>query len=74
MTKQFYWDGDTFGSGPIPKNWEEICDAVNDDLDVWASTNGANEEQLKEISAALWEYFCNTDRLPLNGIRAVWED
>lgn len=72
MMKQFYWDGDTFGSGPIPKNWEEICDAVNDELDTFALFAGGDNDYLVRLSAKWWEHFCRTDGIL--GIRAIWED
>lgn len=72
VLKKLYWNGDTFGAGPIPKNWEEICDAVNDELDSLAILCGGDGDYLSQISAEWWDYFCENDEV--FGIRAVWED
>lgn len=73
MKNAIYWTENSFGSGPIPVNFEEICSAANAMIDAYESENPCiSDEELAIYSEQLWNSFCMTDTL--GSVEAEWEE
>jgi len=56
-----YWSVDSFGSGPVPENYEEIIDKANEMISAYAETH--DEEETENYSSKLWDRYCMTESL-----------
>ena len=58
------WAENSFGSGDLPVNWEDICSEANAMIKSFISENpDANEEEIEEYSENLWALYCSTDKV-----------
>ena len=71
MEKIMYWDEDTFGSGPIPQNLDEICSVANSMLDAYMAENAdASDEDVSNYSESLWNSYCMSD--VIGSVTSIW--
>lgn len=71
-----YWDAenaaDIWGAQEPPKNASELCAAANELIDKFIAEHpDADETEIHEFRAGLWEQYCSTDEI--NGIASIWE-
>ena len=70
MRMPYAWriDGESFGAN-CPDNWEEVANALNEEIERRATANGIDEddmdsydediiEQMRDIAAQVWEDWC----------------
>lgn len=61
----YYWTLDSFGSGPLPENAEEIVSRANAMIDKFCDLEPyCGTDEIEIFSDALWEDFCRTGSLP----------
>lgn len=50
---------DSFGAGPVPENWEKVCEYLNAYAESLVNLSPDNTEQdINDIYADVWERFC----------------
>ena len=71
MEKVMYWNEDTFGAGPIPRNLDEICSVANSMLDAYMAENAdASDEDVSNYSESLWNSYCMSD--VIGSVTSIW--
>lgn len=65
------WNENSFGSGPIPQNFDEICDVANEMISKFQSENpNATDDDIQNYSDSLWTTYCMTDMI--GDIHSIW--
>ena len=77
MNNSIYWNpemsADIWGEQEPPVNASELCAAANEMIDQFIAANpDADDTEISEFRAELWEQYCETDEI--NGVRSIWAE
>ena len=74
--RRHYWTAESWGSAPLPKNWEDICEAANREIDKYIRKENVDLDDrydqlfLSNFVEDLWKHFCETGEV--GGCKAIY--